>query len=603
MHTKEFLMGQLRSLGIAPGDTVTIHSSLKQIGPVAGGGEGLIRAFREAVEEGLVLIPAHTYLNIREEPVFDVRETLPCIGTLPKVAVELANRGEGVRSLNPSHSVVAFGEGAAEFVAEDALVETALPMSGCYGKLCRCRGKILLAGVGLNKNTFLHAVFEAVEENHNPKTPVTVIDQDGRETLRWNSRAYGYSADFTRFETALEKAGALRRGKLGDAETLVCDAALSFQVVRAELLREMHCSARILQEGYDGKTCLVHARGAVHGENWLVTAQDLDVTGSDAFACLQVNFSRDGGKTWTGFRPDPVFASTFDETYRTVPSDMTPMYHKKTGKFLITGHTVDYFLGEKFPVPEIHRHRVTPYSVFDVATGKFAPVKNLVMPPEFTDCGSGCSQGVELENGEILLPVAFSQLENEEKLPDKVVVLRCGFDGETLEVLEIGNQLAVPDSFRGIGEASILAFAGKYYLTIRDDDHGYVAVSEDGLHFDQPRLWRWEDGEILPTYNTQSHWLTAGGKAYLVYTRKNGRNDHVFRHRAPLYAAELNPETVTLRRETEFAVVPERGARLGNFGVCPLNGETALVVAAEWMQPAGCEAYGSKNAIWLVEVK
>jgi hypothetical protein len=35
--------------------------------------------------------------------------------------------------------------------------------------------------------------------------------------------------------------------------------------------------------------------------------------------------------------------------------------------------------------------------------------------------------------------------------------------------------------------------------------------------------------------------------------------------------------------------------------VCPIPGGAA-VMAAEWMQPIGCEKYGSANAIWLVRI-
>jgi hypothetical protein len=96
--------------------------------------------------------------------------------------------------------------------------------------------------------------------------------------------------------------------------------------------------------------------------------------------------------------------------------------------------------------------------------------------------------------------------------------------------------------------------------------------------------------------------MSINGKLYLVYTRKNGTNDHVFRHRAPLYAAEVDTNMLRVRRDTEFVVVPERGARLGNFGVCSLNENTAFVTASEWMQPIGCEKYGSNNALWFTTV-
>ena len=54
---------------------------------------------------------------------------------------------------------------------------------------------------------------------------------------------------------------------------------------------------------------------------------------------------------------------------------------------------------------------------------------------------------------------------------------------------------------------------------------------------------------------------------FLVYTRKGANNDHVFRHRAPLFIAQVDPGEAALIRSTERILVPERGARLGNFAV------------------------------------
>ena len=82
-----------------------------------------------------------------------------------------------------------------------------------------------------------------------------------------------------------------------------------------------------------------------------------------------------------------------------------------------------------------------------------------------------------------------------------------------------------------------------------------------------------------------------------MYTRRNGNNDHVFRHRAPLFAARV--ENMRLVKDSEFVVVPERGARLGNFDAKTIDASTAVVMAAEWMQPVGCEKYGRDNTIFI----
>jgi len=375
-------------------------------------------------------------------------------------------------------------------------------------------------------------------------------------------------------------------------------------VTTRDALRTELCRTRILEEGWDGQNCYVHIRAAADGEGKvLLTGQLMDVRGSDCFELLRANFSSDNGKTWSGFRPQEVFASVYTDTERSVSCDMTPFYHKKTGRFLATGHTAQYKLGSLFPMEAEGYHRVTPYAVYNEKTGQFGPVKSILMPDpvKFRDCGSGCSQIWECENGDLLIPLSFRETKDGVVQDAKSTVIRASFDGETIRCLEIGNDLEVPDEVRGIGECSLVCFGGRYYLTVRGDSYGYVCRSDDGIHFTQPEIWRYSDGETVPTYNTQSHWMVCREKLYLVYTRKNGHNDHVFRHRAPLYAAEVDVGSLTLKQETEFVAVPERGARLGNFGVTS-DGKDALIVVSEWMQPAGCEAYGSDNAIWYTDV-
>ena len=126
MYTEEMLLRQLQDMGIRPTDTVIAHTSLKAVGQLdtteKTGAEVLIAALRRAVPQGLLLIPAFTYANIREVPVFDIRNTMPCVGAVPCVAAKMANeaydRGDKtcVRSFHVSHSVVAFGERAAEYI-------------------------------------------------------------------------------------------------------------------------------------------------------------------------------------------------------------------------------------------------------------------------------------------------------------------------------------------------------------------------------------------------------------------------------------------------------------------------------------------------------
>ena len=87
MYTKEELKNQLKQMGILPTDTVMIHTSMKAIGQVEGGPDGVLDAFCEYLQDGLFLVPTHTWLEVTpDHPVFDVRSAVPNIGIIPRTA-------------------------------------------------------------------------------------------------------------------------------------------------------------------------------------------------------------------------------------------------------------------------------------------------------------------------------------------------------------------------------------------------------------------------------------------------------------------------------------------------------------------------------------
>lgn len=357
-----------------------------------------------------------------------------------------------------------------------------------------------------------------------------------------------------------------------------------------------------IHKGFDGQTCWVHARaGAIPGKTptIVLTMQKLLLSGSDVFFALHEMRSDDLGETWQGplAHTDSLGRRQEPGGIEVCPCDFTPTWHSASGVLLGTGHTARYIGDRLMPNP---RPRETAYSAYDAAEQTWAPWQTLDMPEDaHFSSGAGCTQRVDLPNGDILLPTSFrSRTANS----SRVTVARCGFDGQTLECLETGNALAL-DTARGLGEPSLAVFQGRYYLTIRHDEGAYVAASRDGLHYGDPKPWMFDDGSLLGNYNTQQHWITHSDGLFLVYTRRGAGNDHVFRHRAPLFVGQVDPDRCCVLRETERIVVPERGARLGNFGVCTVNQQESWVIAAEWMQPVGCERYGSDNSVFAARLR
>lgn len=341
-----------------------------------------------------------------------------------------------------------------------------------------------------------------------------------------------------------------------------------------------------LAQEYDGKICWVQARaGAIPREGMaplvVVTMQKLLVTGSDVYFAVNDLRSEDLGRTWVG----PVeHAATMGrrpeaDGVEVGPADLTPKWHANSSKLLATGSTVRY-RDAKGPIKNAPRQVV--YSSYDPLARAWAPWTTLEVPEGELSyaCGAGCTQRLDLPNGDILLPVYFKE---KEVSFARVKVLRCRFDGKKLTFVEAGSELRL-DTKRGLAEPSLTRFGDRYLLTIRHDDAGYVSTSADGLHFGEMQKWCWDDGSELGTYNTQSHWVTHSDALFLAYTRRGANNDHIFRHRAPLFIAEVNPATLRVIRSTERVLIPEKGARFGNFGVCEVNENETWIVDTEWMQ-------------------
>ena len=121
--------------------------------------------------------------------------------------------------------------------------------------------------------------------------------------------------------------------------------------------------------------------------------------------------------------------------------------------------------------------------------------------------------------------------------------------------------------------------------------------------------WAYDDRKPLGSYNRQQHWITHSDGLYLIYTRRGANNDHVFRHRAPLFIAQVDPAKLRVLRSTERVLVPERGARLGNFGVTEVSENETWVTVAEWMQTWGPNVvmppdnkYGADNSVYAARI-
>jgi len=368
------------------------------------------------------------------------------------------------------------------------------------------------------------------------------------------------------------------------------------------------CHLTRITHGFDHKTCWTQARGGVIPGKQpvaVVTMQQLVLSGSDVFWGLHETRSVDRGHTWSPLREIPTMVRWKEEGgVEAVLCDATPKWHALTGKILLTGQVARYVGDHLMPDP---RPRHTAYAVFNEQGQEWSLPSFLHMPDpdRYFSSGAGSAQRLDLPDGDILLPI---YAKDRDTPVFESIIVRCGFDGRLLTVKEIGSSHSV-SSGRGLYEPSITQYGGRYFVTYRNDQAGYVSTSNDGLHYHEPRLWCFDDGQPLGNYNTQQHWVSHSDGLFLVYTRKGLNNDHVFRHRAPLVIAQVDPEKLVVLRETERIIVPERGARLGNFSIIDFDANETWVVAAEWMQNVGmqqnpkiCTQYGSDNSVWVARL-
>jgi hypothetical protein len=323
--------------------------------------------------------------------------------------------------------------------------------------------------------------------------------------------------------------------------------------------------------------------------------------GAHGYHDVYLSVSRDKGKSWSQPEIVPSLKRRKQaDGYEVVGGDLYPKFHAKTGNILITGKTFNFADGTK---ENIHREQVS-YAVVDPETGECGPLRTVDMP-ERDHAGqpiiapnAGCHQRVDLPNGDILLPIRYQR--SETKRIYVTIVARCRFDGETLSYVDHGTEHSIPTK-RGLYEPSITQFEDEYFLTMRADDGAWVSESSDGINYSEHKPWTFDDGSLLGSYNTQQHWVTVGGKLYLVYTRRGADNDHIMRHRAPLFIAEADPEQLHVIKSTEQILVPENHATLGNSGVCRISDNEAWVTVAEG-RVSHSERKGENNKVILARI-
>ena len=194
------LLRDLRILGIAPGDVVMVHASLKALGPVVGGAQAVVAALLDSVAPGGTLMGYASWdrspyaetlngatLSASERaawPAFDPATAGVYRGFGLLNAFLCAAPG-AVRSAHPDASMVAVGTRAAALIGEHRLGQAFGPGSPLE-RLVAMGGKVLLLGAPLDAVTVLHyaEAIAAIPGKRGVTYEMPMLDETGAKVWR-----------------------------------------------------------------------------------------------------------------------------------------------------------------------------------------------------------------------------------------------------------------------------------------------------------------------------------------------------------------------------------------------------------------------------------
>lgn len=369
---------------------------------------------------------------------------------------------------------------------------------------------------------------------------------------------------------------------------------------------DMTYSRERMLPGFDGTLCKICPQIIrVDDKTAFLYYGMLLLTGIDVGKGSFVAKSEDGGKTFG----EPQKLNSYEAVVDGVREVFTGslMFYSRYHKRIISIGAIQYFESDKYAKGWKDNQCIASfrYAFVDPETGMYCSDLKPFDFPFPTSGGIPFGQPIEYEDGTFLISFYYTP---EGKRKDSVVTARCALEGDELRFLEFGEPLEDDSRARGLDEPSVAKLGDKYYMTIRCDETGLWAVSDDGLHFRDVREWTWENGEPIGNYNTQQRWIRHKDGLFLAYTRRGAHNDHVFRHRAPMFMARFDEDRGCLLRDTEVILVPELGARLGNFTVTDVSENEFWLMTAEWMQNykgkdhTFCQSFGSDNTIWRARI-
>lgn len=232
-RTRQTLASDLRQLGLTPGMTVMVHSSLSSLGWVCGGSITVVQALMDVVTAaGTLMMPTHSgdysdpaYWQAPPVPAdwwSSIREMMPAFD--PQVT---PTRGMGqivevfrtwpyvLRSSHPAVSFAAWGQHAATIVMDHSL-DNSLGEGSPLAHLYDLDGWVLLLGVGYDSSTCFHLAEYRTSRGKRVSRGAPILEAGQRVWKHYTDIEFEDGC-FVEMGTAFEQVGHVKVSKVGSA--------------------------------------------------------------------------------------------------------------------------------------------------------------------------------------------------------------------------------------------------------------------------------------------------------------------------------------------------------------------------------------------------
>lgn len=252
VRTRQSLAGDLLRLGVKPGMTLLVHSSLSSLGWVCGGPVAVVQALCDTItSDGTLVMPAHSGdcsdpCDWENPPVPEgwwqtIRETMPAYEPeitptrgMGAIAETFRNFPGVLRSGHPALSFTAWGKDAVAITGGHSL-DYALGEDSPLARIYERDGWVLLLGVGYENNTSFHLAEYRIPVQTPFNAGAPVLEAGQRVWKRYRDIEFHMEsfADLGReFEDRASANHPVIRGKVGSATARLFSqrAAVDFAV-------------------------------------------------------------------------------------------------------------------------------------------------------------------------------------------------------------------------------------------------------------------------------------------------------------------------------------------------------------------------------------